>query len=93
MKPKKMQLKKYHIIPNALRLGKMNKGRKLNGINQRRLSSSLDESKQKIMETTGNSDDIVYREMLVGKNGTLKVGIFFTDGLVNETINQESFLE
>lgn len=57
------------------------------------LHSSLQVNKKTIKEMTGNSDDIIIREIRIGKGGSLKAGLFYTDGLVDQPSNQNFILE
>jgi len=57
------------------------------------LKVSLQENLQILKDTLGKSTDIVFREIRIGKEGSLKAGIIYTDGLTNTTSLQESILE
>lgn len=60
---------------------------------QGNLCPSLEDNKKLIKEMTGKSDDIIVREIRVGKGGSLKAGLFYTDGLVDQPSNQNFILE
>ncbi|WP_438315596.1 spore germination protein [Sporosarcina sp. FA9] len=57
------------------------------------LKASLEENLQILKDTLGKSTDIVFREIRIGKEGNLKAGIIYTDGLTNTISLQESILE
>ena len=47
------------------------------------LKTSLQENIQFVKDTLGKSSDIIIREIRIGKDGTMKAGIFYTDGLTD----------
>ncbi|MGM0879256.1 MAG: spore germination protein [Bacillota bacterium] len=57
------------------------------------LKSSLEENIQQVKETLGNSRDIIIREIVIGKEGKIKAGIFYTDGLVDTKSIQNFIME
>lgn len=57
------------------------------------LNESLTENIQKIITTLGNSDDIITREIRIGKEQNIKAGIIYTDGLIDSTSNQNFIME
>ncbi|WP_399632971.1 spore germination protein [Sporosarcina sp. SG10008] len=57
------------------------------------LKVSLQENIQILKDTLGKSTDIVFREIRIGKEGCIKAGIIYTDGLTNTTSLQEYILE
>jgi len=56
-------------------------------------TASLDDHLQVIRKRTGNSTDIVFREIRIGKGSGIRVALVFTDGLVNETTIQDFIME
>lgn len=52
---------------------------------ENKLNSSLKENLEKIKKALGKSSDIVIREIQIGKNGFIKAGIIYTDGLTDTT--------
>lgn len=57
------------------------------------LKASLKENIQQVKQMLGNSSDIVIREILIGKEGLVKAGIIYTDGLVDTNSIQNFILE
>lgn len=57
------------------------------------LKASLQENLQTIKDMLGKSTDIVFREIRIGKEGSINAGIIYTDGLTNTTSLQEFILE
>jgi len=57
------------------------------------LKASLRENLQILKDSLGKSTDIVFREIRIGKEGSINAGIIYTDGLTNTTSLQESILE
>lgn len=57
------------------------------------LSSSLDENIDAIKRDLGASSDIVFRTFAFGQEGKHKIGIIFTDGLVDSMIVQDVILK
>ncbi|GLB61692.1 spore germination protein [Cytobacillus sp. NCCP-133] len=57
------------------------------------LNASLSQNIKKVKETLGNSDDIIIREVRVGKERKLKAGIFYTEGLIDAPSIQNFILE
>ncbi|MER2060191.1 MAG: spore germination protein [Niallia sp.] len=57
------------------------------------LKTSLQENIQTIKDTLGASTDIVFREIRIGKEGSINAGIIYTDGLTDTTSLQEFILE
>src|SRR5574342_748105 len=55
------------------------------------LKLSLDENKFYVLQMLGNSRDIVFREIQIGKS--VKAGIFYADGLVDTNSIQNFILE
>ncbi|TQR19005.1 spore germination protein [Psychrobacillus vulpis] len=50
------------------------------------LHTELLENIKKIKEATGNSNDVVIREMQIGKSEKLLIAIIYTDGLADKTV-------
>ncbi|MEC2078546.1 spore germination protein [Metabacillus fastidiosus] len=57
------------------------------------LSLDLKENIQKVKQTLGNSDDIVIREIRIGKKKTIEAGIIYTDGLIDSASVQDFIME
>ncbi|MDN3019657.1 spore germination protein [Paenibacillus sp. BSR1-1] len=57
------------------------------------LELSLTDNLQKIKELFGNSDDIIMREIRIGKEGRIKACIIFTDGLIDSQSAQNFIME
>ncbi|WP_391209401.1 spore germination protein [Psychrobacillus sp. L4] len=57
------------------------------------LNSNLQENIQKIKETLGKSEDIIIREIRIGKDGSLKAAVVYTDGLSDAASLQNFILE
>ncbi|WP_181444427.1 spore germination protein [Bacillus sp. 03113] len=57
------------------------------------LNNSLKENIQHIKEMLGNSKDIIIREIRIGKDGQIKAGIVYTDGLTDTKSIQHFILE
>lgn len=45
------------------------------------LAANLRQNIQTVKQALGNSNDIIIREIIIGKIGNIKAGIFYTDGL------------
>ncbi|MED3564217.1 spore germination protein, partial [Bacillus xiapuensis] len=61
--------------------------------NNQLLEFCLKDNIQKINELFGNSDDIIIREIRIGKEGKIKAGIIFTDGLIDSGSAQNFIME
>ncbi|OIK08432.1 spore germination protein [Bacillus sp. MUM 116] len=61
--------------------------------NNQPLEFCLKDNIQKINELFGNSDDIIIREIRIGKEGKIKAGIIFTDGLIDSGSAQNFIME
>ncbi|MFJ8067433.1 spore germination protein [Peribacillus sp. NPDC096447] len=57
------------------------------------ISSDLQFNLDHIKKTVGNSSDIVIRDFQAGKNGQIKLGIVFTDGLTDSASIQDFILD
>ncbi|WLD91697.1 spore germination protein [Alkalihalobacillus sp. AL-G] len=57
------------------------------------LKANLNENIQIIKEALGNSDDIIIREIRIGKERKLKAAIFYTEGLIDTPSIQNFILE
>lgn len=57
------------------------------------LNISLIENIEEIKKTLGNSDDIITREIQIGKEKRIKAGIIYTDGLIDSESNYNFILE
>ncbi|CAM4320897.1 spore germination protein [Paenibacillus alkaliterrae] len=57
------------------------------------LKKSLDDNIQHVKETLGNSNDIVIREIRIGKEQEIKAGVFYTDGLADAKTIQSYVME
>lgn len=53
----------------------------------------LTDNIQKIKELLGNSDDIIMREIRIGKDGGIKACVVFTDGLIDSQSAQNFIME
>lgn len=57
------------------------------------IKTNLQQNLQFIKDALGTSSDIIIREILIGKEGTIKAGIIYTDGLTDTTSLQNFILE
>lgn len=57
------------------------------------LKSNLQENLKIIKDSLGESSDIIFREVRIGKVGKIKAGIIYTDGLTDTTTLQDFILE
>lgn len=57
------------------------------------LKTSLQQNIQTLKDTLGGSSDIIIREIRIGKEGTIKAGIIYTDGLTDTPSLQNFILE
>lgn len=57
------------------------------------LNVKVEENFKKVKETLGNSDDIVSREIRIGKEKKIKVGIMYTEGLIDNLAIQNFIME
>ncbi|MGM0880391.1 MAG: spore germination protein [Bacillota bacterium] len=57
------------------------------------LNESLDENIRKIKEDLGSSDDIIIREIRIGREGSVKIAVLYTDGLADKQVITEFFME
>ncbi|BAK16854.1 hypothetical protein SSIL_2431 [Solibacillus silvestris StLB046] len=57
------------------------------------IKTNLQQNLQFIKDALGTSSDIVIREILLGKEETIKAGIIYTDGLTDTTSLQNFILE
>ncbi|MFE4707538.1 spore germination protein [Peribacillus simplex] len=57
------------------------------------ISSDLQYNLDHIKKTLGNSSDLVIRDFQAGKNGEIKLGIVYTDGLTDSTSIQDFILD
>lgn len=57
------------------------------------ISSDLQYNLDHIKKTLGNSSDIVIRDFQAGKNGEIKLGIVYTDGLTDSASIQDLILD
>ncbi|MFZ7942959.1 spore germination protein [Neobacillus sp. 19] len=57
------------------------------------LEPSLTDNVQRIKELFGNSDDIIIREIRIGKGGKIRACIVFTDGLIDSQSTQNFIME
>ncbi|MFJ7976799.1 spore germination protein [Peribacillus sp. NPDC096379] len=57
------------------------------------LKTSLQQNIQTLKDTLGESSDIIIREIRIGKEGTIKAGIIYTDGLTDTPSLQNFILE
>ncbi|QBP39883.1 spore germination protein [Paenisporosarcina antarctica] len=57
------------------------------------LKTNLQENIQRIKDSLGESSDIIIREIRIGKEGTIKAGIIYTDGLTDTASLQNFILE
>ncbi|KKI88446.1 spore gernimation protein KA [Bacillus sp. SA1-12] len=58
-----------------------------------KLNKSLKENIKIVKEALGNSDDIIIREIRIGKKREMKAGIFYADGLTDAPSIQNFILE
>lgn len=61
--------------------------------NSETLEQSLTENVQRIKELFGNSEDIIMREIRIGKGGKIRVCLVFTDGLIDSQSAQNFIME
>ncbi|WP_410489286.1 spore germination protein [Bacillus sp. DTU_2020_1000418_1_SI_GHA_SEK_038] len=83
------QLAKKQKFRNSTTQKKMQQ----NQLKTNQLKLSVAENIQKIKATLGNSDDIITREISLGKELKIKAGIIYTDGLIDSTANQNFIME
>ncbi|PIC87098.1 spore germination protein [Sporosarcina sp. P20a] len=57
------------------------------------LKTSLPDNIQFVKDSLGESSDIVIREIRIGKGGSVKAGIFYTDGLTDTPALQNFIME
>ncbi|PIC57997.1 spore germination protein [Sporosarcina sp. P12(2017)] len=57
------------------------------------LKTSLQDNIQNVKDSLGESSDIVIREIRIGKGGSIKAGIFYTDGLTDTPALQNFIME
>lgn len=57
------------------------------------LKTSLQDNIQFVKDSLGESTDIVIREIRIGKGGSVKAGIFYTDGLTDTPALQNFIME
>lgn len=57
------------------------------------LKTSLQDNIQTVKDSLGESSDIVIREIRIGKGGSVKAGIFYTDGLSDTPALQNFIME
>lgn len=57
------------------------------------LKTSLQENIKTLEDTLGESSDIIIREIRIGKEGAIKAGIMYTDGLSDTTSLQNFIME
>lgn len=57
------------------------------------LKRNLEENLQYIKNSVGESSDIIFREIKIGKEGKIKVGLVYTEGLSNSVTLQELIME
>ena len=57
------------------------------------LKTNLQQNIKTLKDTLGTSSDIIIREILIGKEGTIKAGIIYTDGLTDTPSLQNFILE
>ncbi|PID23236.1 spore germination protein [Sporosarcina sp. P3] len=57
------------------------------------LQTSLQDNIQNVKDSLGESTDIVIREIRIGKGGSVKAGIFYTDGLTDTPALQNFIME
>ncbi|WP_284037877.1 spore germination protein [Neobacillus sp. 114] len=61
--------------------------------NNEPLEPLLTDNIEKIKELLGNSDDIITREIRIGKDGRIKACVVFTDGLIDSHAAQNFIME
>lgn len=72
----------------------INRNIQMENINQSGpLKKTLIENIQQVKESLGESSDIVTREFTIGQDGKIKLGLFYTDGLVNTLFIQNIILK
>jgi len=72
----------------------INRGIQIENINQSgALKNNLNENIKQVKEVLGNSSDIVTREFTIGEDGKIKLGLLYTDGLVNTLFIQDIILK
>ncbi|MEH7504774.1 spore germination protein [Neobacillus drentensis] len=84
----KKKRKKPSINRSSFELDDLNKES-----NKDLLKTSLKENIQHVQQMLGNSSDIVIREILIGKEGPVKAGILYTNGLVDTNSIQNFIME
>lgn len=89
----KEMLKRFKPAPSQQQ--KLNSGQEQQQEQQPKkpLYKSLDKNILEIMNSLGNSSDLVIREISIGTKGEIRACIAYTDGLVDVKVIQESILE
>jgi spore germination protein KA len=84
--------------PSSSSTNQTSAANQINGANQKStanqknaLKTNLQENIQTVKDTLGESSDIVIREIQIGKDGTIKAGILYTDGLT-DTVSLHDFI-
>ncbi|MFB5194963.1 spore germination protein [Neobacillus sp. KR4-4] len=88
-----MSLFKKPKIKNSFDLFKLEKDDQGTKKENNYLKHSLEENKNYVQKILGNSNDIVFREIQIGKEESVKAGIFYTDGLADTDAIQHFVLE
>ncbi len=58
-----------------------------------KLETKIEDNIKNVIKALGNSDDIIYREIQIGKDKNVKIGIIYTDGLIDSKASQNFILE
>lgn len=66
---------------------------KMNDLNEEDLKLNLKDNMNQIETTLGQSTDIVAREFYIDKDEKIKVGVIYTDGLVDKALVQELIIK
>ncbi|MFB6800638.1 spore germination protein [Peribacillus butanolivorans] len=78
---------------NSINLSSFKQDDKNKETNKDLLKTSLEGNIQHVKQQLGNSEDIVIREIQIGKEGIFKACIFYTDGLVDTSSIQNFIME
>ncbi|MFC9600622.1 spore germination protein [Peribacillus butanolivorans] len=78
---------------NSINLSSFKQEDKNKETNKDLLKTSLEGNIQHVKQQLGNSEDIVIREIQIGKEGIFKACIFYTDGLVDTSSIQNFIME
>jgi spore germination protein KA len=85
-------LKKFLVIDRKMKDSSEDSNAS-NNAQEQLLSNSLQENIDKIKQDTGNSKDIIIKELSSNNNNNIRMGIIYTNGLVNKNFVQDFILD